>query len=165
MQLTSAAYIWFAVYVDHTALPFRCSYNPSFNKWLEFDPKLLISQKQSNLDSKYLWRSACNNKVFEICAKKCLKSLFTQAVSKYGDYIINIYTHLMYQTHAVKWSGKSCVYVYLKCSYSQNMRIIFMKGIGTQVSQQCWGTAGGPSLLEGRQSHLRGFLLMTKSQN
>ena len=49
------------------------------------------------------------------------------------------------------------------------MRIIFMKGIGTQVSQQCWGTAGGPSLLEGRQSHSRGFhigdnvILMTKS--
>jgi len=35
----------------------------------------------------------------------------------------------------------------LKCSYSQNLQIIFMTGLGTQVSQQCFWTAGGPTTL------------------
>ena len=97
-----------------------------------------------------------HTKVFEIWAKMRVGSHCLYKLSQ-NMVITSYYMCSSYARHEMK-TGKSCVYVYLKCSYSQNMRIIFMKGIGTQLSQQCWGTAGGPSLLEeGRQSHLRGF--------
>ena len=116
------------------SLPSRRSTLAQLETKSKFDPKFLISQNSS------FWIQDIYEALFkqqqEICATNMSQIIVNTSGSKYGDHLCHICTRLMCLT-VPRNDRVKVVYVYLKCSYSQNMRIIFMTGIGTQVSQQC----------------------------